>query len=965
MRYPKLKTIMILTLIFSFPLFSFLYSADVGKISGTVMDKRTGKGLAGANVIIKSKWENGEKYSVDIPMGAATDENGKFFILNVPPGEYDIMVSFIGYRSVIRERVKVFPDKTTFVDFLMEREVLKGEAVVVVSEKVDVVDKDLTATRSNYEMGVIQNQAGIDNVSDVLSLQADVESGHFRGGREGEADFFIENGSILNPLNNSQAFNPIAVALEQVQVYTSGFSAEYGNVQSGVVNMIMKEGSKNRWNTTLSIKSDIGNEKVFGGNVYSEEYNKYFKLLNNTQVWADSADPATGSPLWSYFGIRFPDNYMPEEEWSGFPPRKVRPNRNDTLRIANLMRILWLQSIHHMGMSFNTPHYIVETATGGPVLENVTMFLAGQVDIDQPFLPTPWPDRGYQLMGNIVYSDLKQKIKLMFNYDYNFENDITSNYRRWFEEILDVSKYVRNTYQVGINYKLVLSSSSYFEANLNHLNIKDKTTIDVLGDDQYLSYYNESLNWRHYTAPTGYATGRILSARDNSHVKTYYLSTRLNSQIDVYNFISAGLQFKYYDLYVYNKSDASSENTYKEDVYHKYPYEGAIFIQDKIELNGMIGNIGLRYDFYNFNTEYYADKFSPYRVEGTTNVINKEEAKKEKTKFTSLLEPRIGLSFPISEKSVLYLNYGVFLQRPLFERIYTNVITVNKTEPNYYELGNPRLKPMRTISYDMGISRILPGGFNLNVSAYLKDVSNLIQYSYYEDVNGYFYYTFDNREYADVKGFYVSLEKSYGDISGYVKYNYESDKGKAAEDIGGGGARSRYYEADPGLTVQNPPEDIYLDYNRLHRIVASLNLLIPDGIKLIGGTNVNVTYRFLSGRPFTYDEKGLGLRMNKRTPNEHRLNFRIAKTFEIDNVKATFFFEGYNMLNYMVFNYDRVFGSMQGGEFVERYVKYESGEISLEEFLTDNDFYPFITSLDAYLISNQPRHYRVGITFNF
>ena len=98
-------------------------------------------------------------------------------------------------------------------------------------------------------------------------------------------------------------------------------------------------------------------------------------------------------------------------------------------------------------------------------------------------------------------------------------------------------------------------------------------------------------------------------------------------------------------------------------------------------------------------------------------------------------------------------------------------------------IGNPRLRPENTRAYDVGIVQGLPGGIFLDVSAYYKDVTDLIQTAYFFDEQQSVYRTFINRDYADIKGFHVNLEKRDGNVRGYIRYNYEAATGKASTDL--------------------------------------------------------------------------------------------------------------------------------------------------------------------------------------
>ncbi|RMD99344.1 MAG: TonB-dependent receptor, partial [Calditrichaeota bacterium] len=763
------------------------FAGETGKIAGHVVDKKTGEPLPGANVLI-----------IGSNMGAATDVNGDYFIINIPPGTYEVKATFVGYQAEIKSEVRVFVDKTTHVDFMLSPQALEGQEVVVVAYRPETVEKDLTATRQSYAVSDVDKLPGISDVQDIVGLQADVSGGHFRGGRAGEASYLVGGASIINPLNNERAFDPIALGLEQVEVYTSGFSAEYGNVQSGVVNMVAKEGPDDKWETHMDVASTNSYYKTWGGSVYSPNYILYFNRLNSTKEWTYGTDPISGVVLWAHFGLSF-DRYLPEPPIT-WPPSHLTPE--DSMRTADLIRILWLQSVRETGLEYDKPDYRLQFSSGGPIGKNTTMFVAAQQNIVQPFLPTGQPNIFRQASVNLTTRpNLSNKVKITYNYDNHFNNAITSNYYRWFERVLNVTKQVHNAHQAGVAWNHVLNKATFIDVKLSYLYTRDEDFIDLLGDTAITEIYTNRINWRDYTAPTGYQVGKMQTSSGKEVTKTIALNSSITSQINKNNLLKAGLQFNYYDLNVNYTRSRNNLSNMRLESYHNFPFEGALYLQDKMEFEGLIANIGFRFDFYNLNTQYFLDKFSPYRNPNYDpadpskgGFYDAEAAAKEETPLRTFFQPRIGISFPISERAVLHLNYGVFTQRPAFEFVYVNRYKLD-ANPNYERLGNPRLEPEQTISYDVGLVHALPFGFYLDVSAYLKDVSNLLQFAVYEDNGGNRYFTFDNREYADIKGFHFNLEKQTGLFRGYVRYNLETTSGKSGSAIGSG-ARAEYFEND-------------------------------------------------------------------------------------------------------------------------------------------------------------------------
>ncbi|MCU0645667.1 MAG: carboxypeptidase-like regulatory domain-containing protein, partial [bacterium] len=210
MRYSLFTAIML------FLWLGLLSAQNVGKIAGAVVEAKTGNPLPGANIVI-----------VGTTLGAAADANGEYYILNVPPGKYELRASMIGYEKMKIVDVIVNVGRTTKIDFKLAEDVLEMGEIVVQAVRPDV-ERDKTSTSSIVRFDDVQQLPGIRNISDVINLAADVIDGHFRGGREGEEYYTLQGMGIINPLDRSSAFQPIMSGVEEVEVITSGFGAQYG-----------------------------------------------------------------------------------------------------------------------------------------------------------------------------------------------------------------------------------------------------------------------------------------------------------------------------------------------------------------------------------------------------------------------------------------------------------------------------------------------------------------------------------------------------------------------------------------------------------------------------------------------------------------------------------------------------------------------------------------------------------------
>ncbi|MEX2089813.1 MAG: carboxypeptidase-like regulatory domain-containing protein, partial [Bacteroidota bacterium] len=352
-----------------------LLAQTSGKISGSVRDAQTREALLGVNIVIAGS-----------TMGAATGLDGTFFILNVPPGEYDLVATMIGYQQVVMRGVIVNAGRTTTADFELSEAVLAMQEVVVQAVRPDV-EREKTSTSAIVRFDDVRALPGMRDVRDILALAADVTDGHFRGGRLGEEYYTLQGMGIVNPLDNSSAFLPIMSGVEEVEVITSGFGAQYGNAQSGVVNISMREGRSDRWRSRVESRSRAPGRKHFGPSAYDVDANPYLTLLLNSDVWL-RGDPSaeTQQPYYGGMGSGLTSSYA-----------------RDTLVQLAVAQALWRQTRRDMNRPYGSDiDYSIEAATGGPIHPGLRMFMALRSSTEWPVFPTEQPNIEYQAMGNIV-----------------------------------------------------------------------------------------------------------------------------------------------------------------------------------------------------------------------------------------------------------------------------------------------------------------------------------------------------------------------------------------------------------------------------------------------------------------------------------------------------------------------------------------------------------------------------------
>ena len=208
------------------------FARSNGKVAGTIKDKKTGEPLIGCNVVL-----------VGTMMGAATDLDGRYSILNVPPGTYTLSVTLVGYAPTKIQEVKVNIDLTTTIDVQLTDTVLDlGQEVVIIAER-PLVRKDQTAKTAVIGRDEL-SALPVSEFSQVLNLQAGFVAGSLRGGRSGEVAYWIDGVPVTDVYDGSQVVEVNKNLVQEVQLVSGAFNAEYGQAMSGIVNIATREGGE-------------------------------------------------------------------------------------------------------------------------------------------------------------------------------------------------------------------------------------------------------------------------------------------------------------------------------------------------------------------------------------------------------------------------------------------------------------------------------------------------------------------------------------------------------------------------------------------------------------------------------------------------------------------------------------------------------------------------------------------------
>lgn len=302
-----------LFLIFIYLIPMMLYAGTTGKISGKITDAVTNEPLIGVNIVI-----------LGTSLGSATDIDGNYVILNIPPGIYQVKISSIGYKSLLVSEVKIVADRTTVLTYSLEPTSIEvGE--VVISAKTPLVQKDLTSSVSVLTREEIEDLP-VANFSELLSLQAGVVGSgsnlHIRGGRSNEVAYMVDGMYVTDPLLGGLATQINNDAIQELSLLSGTFNAEYGNALSGVVNIVTRDGSDE-----LSVKfeartSEFGLDRytklhenrlngILSGPLFNNDLKFFISLERNKQ----------GSYL--PFGYRWDNSFFSKLAYSGIRNLKI------------------------------------------------------------------------------------------------------------------------------------------------------------------------------------------------------------------------------------------------------------------------------------------------------------------------------------------------------------------------------------------------------------------------------------------------------------------------------------------------------------------------------------------------------------------------------------------------------------------------------------------------------------------
>ena len=332
--------------ILSLQISSLQIFAQVGKISGVVRDASTNEALIGANIVIE-----GSK-----AMGAAANVDGYYVILNVPPGSYNLKASMVGYAPKVVQQVRVSIDQTTEINFELTSNAFQTEEVVVIAT-TPIVQRDVSSSGANLNAEEISNLPVI-TIAGVVGLQAGVEGGEIRGGSGDEVVYKVNGVAMRDGRDNTSYNNLSLTSVQQVRIQSGGFTADVGDVRSGLIEVVTKEGDKQKYTFSFQGTYRPPANKQSGQSV--NDPNSYFirPFVDNAVAWT-----GTDNGAWDKYLRR---QYPEFEGWNKFSEATLQnDDPSDDLTPTAAQRLFLWQ--YRKTFDIQEPDYDLDMSFGGPI----------------------------------------------------------------------------------------------------------------------------------------------------------------------------------------------------------------------------------------------------------------------------------------------------------------------------------------------------------------------------------------------------------------------------------------------------------------------------------------------------------------------------------------------------------------------------------------------------------------------
>lgn len=871
----------------------FLFSSN-GKLTGTITQKSDNAPAVGVNIMI-----------ADTYLGAASGQDGRFVILNIPPGTYSVRVDAIGFAPVVLQNVRITTSQTTEINIKLDESVVEGQEVTVVAER-PLIQKDLTASQRVTTAKEIADMP-VESFLGVLSTHAGVNKSadgalHVRGGRSNEVGYYIGGVSMSNPFfTNSLAVGLSNKALEEMKLVSGAFNAEYGNAMSGVVNVKVKDGGK-KYQGSLSY--------------YTGDYNSnaedIFPNISDQSFTANTTlDAFVSGPVIPGLGDKLTFNISVRRNQSEGYLNGIREHSPGDFAYFPPSGNWYIQ------MTGDSNYVPMNPSESNNFLSKFTWRLSPRIKISTQSIMSQSQSKSYS-----------------HAYKYNPEG-IATGYTQ------------NNNHSLQINHSL--SPKSFYEGNV------------FFSDTDYKNYlYADTLDQRYVntdyinTEPTSatFLFGGTQMGHTYRNSKSVGGKFDFTSQISSNHEIKTGFSFRNDNLVERNLTVLFDQNFDEPTVlsenkspYHIFYDKDAVqysaYIQDKMEYSSMIMNAGIRYDAFVPNDSTIANLLYP-------------EADQKEAKTKTMVSPRVGVSLPITEKGIFHFSYGHFYQMPTLRNLYRESYFGAGLAPT---VGNPDLKPEKTVLYEFGFQQQFGNLIGMDFNVFYKDIRELLalQSIRYNSPNygpsNYSIYL--NKDYGSARGLTLSITKRYDPVSRtslWVDYTYQKSEGNSVN------SGSFYFSALSG--TEEEKLIVPLSWDQSHLL--NTTLIVGDPSK----TTLGIIGKISTGWPYTPSIPNANFipKPNSgRKPIQRNVDAKLETRVSVQGYRVALFVRVYNLFDLRNERY--VFDDTGTAKYTYEYRSNQESEQLIENYGMPglHTWEDYVTRPNYY---SAPRSFKVGLSLD-
>lgn len=896
-------------------------SQTVGNVHGMIRNGDSKETLDYANVVLTRVTDQAQ-------WGAMSLGGGKFFLNGIPVGRYTLKVLYLGYKPVTQE-VEVTGGQTLDLTFDLEITVVKQFDVFTVegaAVMVEVKETEQVQTIGSEDL----TDYAVDTVEEAVARQAGViaRNGelHVRGGRSGEISFRIDGVAVDDPLGGG-ALSVGSFSVQNVETVTGGQDPEFGNALSGVVDITTREGSREKFEMQARFMTDdFGRQdRTFtnydrlefglGGPTFTDKLTYYISgdmrftdQENFNRAYREEheflgvkyrrrqVNDVKGSTKWAYFLNN--DQSLTAEYTLGYTRSENYEPNWDVQGYARQLVILPQVTVGTAGEWLYEGR--TQVAFYGPWVEEMAKRSVPAMVVSEGRRETLPILEVQNTRGEEVWV-VAQPVFQGFRFDqstYATEKAPEDTSLVAFNSANRGAQNERYSDQMKLVWKHTLTDDTFYHVRLGRVefNTLNTTGLDRKLPQEFLHAGIDSPalfgdTTRQYQQGRGYYTDvaqPIFVTEGDYPAYTDQVSTSYTLKFDIQSsryqdhLMKSGLQLVYNDLEneflaspareVENRFTGEIQQGNGRNIYHSYNPEASFYIQDRWIYEGMAISGGFRWDM-----------FSPGSVSEIE--VDNEEVNRNVDKYKHQFSPRLGFSFPITERASFHFHYGRFVQFPARNVLFASQTPIGNTGV----LGNPNLDAETTIQYQAGIRQQLSDFLALEFAVYNKDIFGLISATQVTDqATGQTVARYINKAYGNARGVEVTLERRMNDRWSFdIAYTYAFADGVAS---------SQQFGANPDGLEFLPNQELPLDWDQRHSVAMDLRLSEPNSWA------ASLTFDYGSGFPWTpfyrFERRQDPLNENsERLPAEYTLRIQTERHVNLYGQKLILYLQGFNLLN--------------------------------------------------------------------